>query len=102
MEQSDIKTSDTDHGNHGNDQSDQGLQNTGVQEAIESLDEATKVIPEESIDAADTRGVIVGDIKPLLPEELNKIASCLVELKSALESAPTTLVIVDCVTCHCT
>ena len=68
------------------------MQNTGVQEAIESLDEATKVIPEESVDNADTRGVVVGDIKPLLPEELDKIANCLAELKSALETAPGTIV----------
>lgn len=77
---------------HSDDHSNQGLQNAGVQEAIESLDEATKVIPEESVDTADSRGVIVGDIKPLLPEELDKIANCLVELKSALEAAPAAIV----------
>ena len=68
------------------------MQNTGVQEAIESLDEATKVIPEESVESADTRNVVIGDIKPLLPEELDKIANCLVELKSALEAAPGAIV----------
>ena len=50
------------------------------------------MIPEESVDNADTRGVVVGDIKPLLPEELDKIANCLVELKSALEGAPGAIV----------
>lgn len=69
-----------------------GLQNTGVQEAIESLDEATKVLPEERVETTDTRSVMVGDIKPLLPEELDKIANCLVELKSALERAPGAIV----------
>lgn len=88
MDQTDVKN-DVDHSdNH----SDQGLQNTGVQEAIDSLDEATKVIPEESTDTTDSRGVIVGDIKPLLPEELDKIATSLVELKSALETAPSAIV----------
>ena len=77
---------------HSDNHNDQGLQNTGVQEAIDSLDEATKVIPEESTDTTDSRGVIVGNIKPLLPEELDKIATSLVELKSALEIAPSAIV----------
>lgn len=80
------------------DQSNQGLQNTGVQEAIDSLDEVTKVMPEESIETSDSRGIIVGDVKPLLPEELDKIANCLVELKSALETAPAA--IVECQLCY--
>lgn len=50
------------------------------------------MIPEESIDNADTKGVVVGDVKPLLQEELDKIANCLVELKSALEAAPGAIV----------
>lgn len=93
-----INTNDVDHGN---DHSDQGLQNAGVQEAIDSLDEATKVIPEENVDTADARGgIIVGDIKPLLPEQLDKIANCLVELKSALETAATTVVSVNLHCCY--
>ena len=82
----------TNHVNHVDDQSDQGLQNTGVQEAIDSLDEVTKVLPEDNADNTDTRGVIVGDIKPLLAEELDKIANCLVQLKCALEAAPGSIV----------
>ena len=68
------------------------MQNTGVQEAIDSLDEVTKVLPEENADNADARGVIVGDIKPLLAGELDKIANCLVQLKCALEAAPGAIV----------
>lgn len=90
-------TSNTNDVDQNDDHSDQGLQNTGVQEAIDSLDEATKVMPEESTDTAETRGMIVGDIKPLLPEELDKIANCLVELKSALEGALSTIVSVSSV-----
>lgn len=88
MDQTDVKN----NVDHSNNHSDQALQNTGVQEAIDSLDEATKVIPEESVDTADSRSVIVGDIKPLLPEELDKLANCLVELKSALQTAPSAIV----------
>ena len=96
MNQDVINVNDVDHSD---DHSDQGLQNAGVQEAIDSLDEATKVIPEESVDAADTRGVIVGDIKPLLPEQLDKIANCLVELKSVLDTTSATIVSVK-LCCH--
>lgn len=77
---------------HVQDQSSKQVENTGVKEAIESLDEATKVNPEECMDTNDTSGVTVDDIKPMLPEELEKIANCLVELKTAMEVAPSTIV----------
>ena len=82
---------------HIKDQTGKRLQNTGLKEAIESLDEVTKVSPEECMDTNDTSGVSVDDIKPMLPEELEKIATCLVELKAAIEVASSTIVSMNCI-----
>jgi len=82
---------------HVKDQSSKHVENTGVKEAIESLDEATKVNPEECMETNDTSGVSVDDIKPMLPEELEKIATCLMELKAAIEVASSTIVSKTCI-----
>ena len=77
---------------HVKDHSDEQLENSGLKEAIDSLDEVTKGNTEECMDTNETSAVSVEDIKPLLPEELEKIATCLVELKAALEVASSTIV----------